>query len=143
MSGANMSGAIMSGANMSDANMSGANMSGANMSGADMCGADMSGADMCDAIMRSANMCDANIDNISMFDTTGNSVNIITQQLGKYTINYTHDRLQIGCKNYSIDKWFNFSDDEIELMDDGALVWWSYYKDFIKQSIQLTPASKP
>ena len=142
MSDANMSGADMRGAYMSDANMSDANMSGANMRGADMRGANMRGADMSDANMSGANMRGSNIDYVSLFDATGNSVNIITIQLGKYTVNYTHDRMQIGCKNYPIKEWFNFSDEKIESMDNRALDWWNKYKYFIKQAIELTPALK-
>ena len=142
MRGVNMSGANMRGLNMSGADMRGAYMSDANMSDANMSGANMRGADMSDANMSGANMRGSNIDYVSLFDATGNSVNIITIQLGKYTVNYTHDRMQIGCKNYPIKEWFNFSDEKIESMDNRALDWWNKYKYFIKQAIELTPALK-
>lgn len=117
------------------------------ISNCDVSGLDMSNSIMRYAIMRNADMSNVNmrnaiIDNISMFNTIGNSVNIITQQLGKYMVNYTHDRLQIACKNYSIEDWFKFSDDEIASMAEGALDWWNKYKDFIKKSIELKPALK-
>jgi len=54
-----------------------------------------------------------------------------THKTEKYTVNFIKDRIQIGCKNYSVDEWFNFSDEEIQIMDKGALKWWKDNKSEI------------
>ena len=58
-----------------------------------------------------------------------------------YSINYTHKYLQIGCKKFPIEDWWNFTDEEIREMDgQKAIDFWHKYKDFIKSAIELLPA---
>jgi hypothetical protein len=40
--------------------------------------------------------------------------------------------MAIGCKQYSIEEWFNFSDEKIMMMDCYALEWWNNNKSIIK-----------
>jgi len=59
-----------------------------------------------------------------------------------YPITYTIDRIQIGCKNHSIEDWKSFDDYEISEMDYAALEWWNDHKDFIFKTIERFPAEK-
>jgi hypothetical protein len=43
--------------------------------------------------------------------------------------------MAIGCEQHSIDEWMNFSDEEIDKMDAGALQWWKVWKPRIQQLI--------
>ena len=62
-------------------------------------------------------------------------------QLDKWPIAYTADRLQIGCKNHSIEEWRGFGDEAIAEMDDEALDWWRKWKDIILKIIEVSPAT--
>ena len=62
---------------------------------------------------------------------------IKTYQFSAYTVNLTKDRIQIGCKNHSIDEWFSFSDKEISGMAYDALEWWNKHKSIIEQLVKL------
>ena len=128
---ANLRGAYLSGANLRGANLRDAYLSGADLSGAYLRGADLSGADL-----RDADLSDA-----YLWNATGNSAEIITLQLETYTVVYTKDRLQIGCKNYSMEKWFSFTDEHVAFMDTQALSFWTKWKDTIKLLIEMSPAS--
>ena len=65
---------------------------------------------------------------------------IKSSQLDKYPITYTATILQISCKNHTIKKWRNFSDEEIDKMAYGMLDWWKKNKDFIFDTIERYPA---
>ena len=59
-------------------------------------------------------------------------------QIETYSISFTKDILQIGCKRFSHTEWKNFSDDEIKKMDSQALSFWNKWKDFIFKAIELS-----
>jgi hypothetical protein len=62
-------------------------------------------------------------------------------QIETYTITYTSQVLQIGCKQYPFDKWWSFSDAEIYQMDGTkAVEWWHKYKELIRSIVELSPA---
>lgn len=125
-------------ANLYDANLYNANLCDANLFGANLFGANLRGANL-----RGANLCGADLENNGLWDTCGDNRFIKTLiNCGKYTITYTKDRIQIGCKNYSIEQWFSFSDDEIYVMDTGALEWWKEVKDWLKETINKFPADR-
>jgi len=140
---ANMSGADMRCANMSGANMRGANMRYANMSGADMryanmSGADMRYADMSGANMRGADMSGADMSGANMRYAIGNMIELKTIALEKYVVTFNDSHMAIGCQQYTIEEWFEFTDDRISQMDHGALEWWKKWKDFIFTAIEMT-----
>jgi len=130
--------ADMRDADMSDANMRGANISGANMRGADMRGADMLGADMSYANMSGANMRDADMSDANMRGAIGNMIELKTLALEKYVVTFNDSHMAIGCQQYTIELWFEFTDDRISQMDHGALEWWKKWKDFIFTAIEMT-----
>ena len=150
-SGTNLEGANLEGANLIGANLIRANLVRANLKGADLRGADLKGANLIRANLRDANFTNANLkcadlrcanftnavltnatfENNSYHDTIGNGREIVTLLLKKYTVVIVDKDMQIGCKKYTIDEWNNFSDDEIDKMDYGALEWWKINKNII------------
>ena len=123
-----LSGASLQCTDLQFANLGGANMRGADLRGADLQYAFLSGADLSYAKLRNC---------------IGNKREIKSLQLDMYNIAYTHDRLQIGCENHSIEEWFKFDDERIDRMDVGALEWWQENKDYIKLTLVKYPAKKP
>lgn len=55
---------------------------------------------------------------------------------GVYDISISDNFICIGCKNYTIIDWNNFSDDEIRAMDECALEWWKIWKPIIMGIIE-------
>jgi len=118
--------------NLEGANLKGANLIGANLIGANLIGADLIGADLRGADLKGANLSGANLNNC-----IGNGKEIKSIQTSKYWIVYTKDVMQIGCENYAIEKWFNFTDLDIEVMAEDALEWWEVWKPILKQIIEV------
>jgi len=114
-------------ANLSRANLSGADLEEANLYRADLVGANLEGADLSEANLVGADL-----------RCFGNMKEIRTMQIDTYQIGFTKDYLQIGCKNFTIKEWENFTDEEIANMDKGALEWWTKWKDFIFKAIELS-----
>ncbi len=121
--GANLIGADLRGADLSDAELSDANLSGANLRNADLRGADLRGANLIGA---------------NLIGAVGNKKELRTMQIETYSISFTKDVLQIGCKRFTIQEWKNFNDEEISNMDRQALSFWNKWKDFIFQAIELS-----
>ena len=105
-------------------------------------GVDLRYVDLTDADLREAVLDDVKLEGVSLFNTVGNNKQIKTIQAGKYTVNYTNDRMQIDCENHLIEEWFNFTDRQIKRMDRGALTWWRVWKPILKQIIEVSPAEK-
>lgn len=127
--------ANLRGINLREANLQEANLWGANLHEANLRGANLQGVNLWGANLQGVNLQEADLQG-----AVGNMREVKSIQLDTYTITYTYDRLQIGCKNYSIDEWFNFTDKEIADMDKDALEWGNKYKDVIKTIITLSPA---
>jgi uncharacterized protein YjbI with pentapeptide repeats len=140
LSEADLSGADLYRANLYGANLYGTNLSWANLSGADLYRADLSRANLYRADLSGANLSGVNLYGANLWNTIGNGKEIKTIQTNRYIVTYTKDRIQIGCKNYSHSEWFNFSDEEIDVMDRDALEWWNLNKGFIKMAIETNPA---
>ena len=105
-----------------------ANLRNANLIGANLRNANLSGAELSDADLRGANLIGA----------VGNKKELRTMQIETYSISFTKDVLQIGCKRFTIQEWKNFNDEEISNMDNQALSFWNKWKDFIFQAIELS-----
>ena len=63
-------------------------------------------------------------------------------QLDTYMVGFNKHILAIGCQQHAIEKWKDFTDEEIQKMDVGALVWWKKWKDFIFKAIELCNKDK-
>ena len=88
---------------------------GADLYGADLRGADLYGADLRDADLRGA-------------DLRGAAIVIYGMT---WTIQIAKNHIRIGCQSHSLEKWINFTDDEIDSMHSDALNFWKENKEFI------------
>jgi hypothetical protein len=129
-------------ANLSDANLSSANLSNTTLSYSNLSDADLTGADLSDADLRCSNLSDADLTGASLTDANirfckpdGNRIKRIN--LPKYDVNILDNQIiSIGCKQYHIDTWKSFSDDQIDQMDTDALQWWNTHKTTIFNFIE-------
>tara|TARA_R110000850_G_scaffold93465_3_gene197697 strand:+ start:12958 stop:13671 length:714 start_codon:yes stop_codon:yes gene_type:complete len=140
--GANLLGADLCGANLSGADLSGtnlryANLRYANLRDANLRSANLRSADLCGADLRSADLRYADLRNANLWSVVGNMTKVHSMQLQEYSITFTTEVLQIGCQRHAIEEWRSFSDDYISDMDSMALKFWTKYKDFIFQAIEL------
>ena len=109
-------------ANLREANLCGANLRGANLCGADLSGANLRGADLCGADLRGC---------------VGNMREVKSMQAETYMVVWSNNIMSIGCKQYSIEEWWSFTDDQIQELDVGALDWWKKWKPILKQIIEV------
>ena len=100
----------------------------ANLREANLSGANLRGSDLREANLRRADLRGSNLSWANLREALGDSTIIKTLQTTDYNINYYQDRLQIGCKNYSVEEWLAFSDYAISEMDCNALLWWTEWK---------------
>jgi hypothetical protein len=138
---ANLECANVNFANLRYANLSWTNLKGANLSYSDLTGINLRHADLTGATLRYANLygaalCDANLTNADLHGVIGNMKEIKTLQLEKWQITYTKRVMAIGCEQHTIEEWRNFTDDEINKMDDDALLWWHKWKETIFNIIE-------
>ena len=134
---ANLSGADLIRANLSDADLIRANLAGANLIRANLAGADLADANLAGANLIRANLAGADLSGANLIRTIGDMSVICSMQIETFTITFTRDILQIGCKRYSHDEWMSIDNDKIDRMDTKALVFWKKYKDFIFLAIKL------
>ena len=141
-SNADFSNADFSNANLRDANLRGADLRGANLRGANLRdgrlgGADLRGARLLDDNLLGADLRGDELLGVNMFNAFGDGLRVKTHQFDKYIVIIYDDMMQIGCKSHSQKQWFNFTDEEISEMDDGALDWWYKHKTIIKNLCEL------
>ena len=107
---------------------------------ADLYSADLRSADLRYTNLSSANLRYTDLRSANLRNTIGNKLEIKSMQLDTYNIvlDLKNNVMAIGCRQYTIDEWDNFSDEEITNMDENALVWWKKWKDFIFQAIKLS-----
>ncbi len=91
------------------------------------------------ATLSYANLRDADLSGANLL-CIGNMRNIKTVHADRWAVGYTHDTMQIGCQRHMIAEWFEFSDEEIASMDDGALDWWRAWKPILQSIIAASPA---
>ena len=128
---ANLSGANLRYANLRYANLSGADLRYANLRGADLSHADLRYADLSHADLRYADLRDANLSGANLSGADLCEADLKVYQSGKYTAYIQKERTRIGCKYYSNEAWKNFTDDQINNMDTGALDYWNNNKAVI------------
>lgn len=139
--GANLSWANLFGSNLSNANLRWANLRWANLHRANLHRADLREADLYRADLRKADLRWADLRETNLRETVGNMEEIKSLQLDLYGITYTNEVMAIGCQQHSIADWWEFTDDEIASMDEGALHWWRNWKPFLQQIIESSPAT--
>jgi len=127
-------------ANLSHSTLKYVDLTRANLSNANMQYADLSHANLDGANLSCTDLSHANLDNANLNNVIGNSINIITVQCGLWIANYTSTHLSICDETHTIIDWFNFSDHEINRMDDNALEFWKKWKPILKSIIEVNPA---
>ncbi len=120
----------------------GANLYGANLSRANLYGANLDGASLSRASLSRANLYGANLSRASLDGASGVNEFIKCIQIDTYPVTYTAEVIQIGCQRHTHQEWAEFTDAEIRAMDGKkALEWWTKYKTWLFQTIQMCPAA--
>ena len=142
--GASLRNADLHYANLRGANLSYANLSYANLRGADLRGADLRNADLRGASLRNANLSGVDLRGADLWSVVGEKKYIKSLQVEDYSISYTSDVLQIGCKKIPIAKWWDFTDAQIAEMDgDRALAFWRKWKDWLRDLVEVRSPAEP
>ena len=103
---------------------------GADLYGADLRGADLYGADLRDADLRGADLYGADLYGADLRDADLRGAAIVIYGM-TWTIQIAKNHIRIGCQSHSLEKWINFTDDEINSMHSDALNFWKENKEFI------------
>ena len=131
LSYSNLSYSALVGSDLRGSNLRGSNLSYSDLRGSNLRGSDLRGSDLSYSDLRSSDL----------RGVIGNGMEIKSLQIGTYMVSYHKDILNIGCQSYTLDKWINFTDEEIDVMDRGiSLDWWKLNKDIlvtlVKREIQ-------
>ena len=121
--GADLTGANLSGADLSCANLRGANLSGADFTESDLIGTNFSGVDLTGVNLRGADLYCAKLSNTTLPN------NVIYIEDVRWDTIIMHGYIRIGCQYHAISAWDAFSDEEINNMEEDALVWWRENKE--------------
>ena len=128
---ADLSSADLSSADLSYADLSYANLSYANLRYADLRSADLSSADLSYANLSYADLSYADLSSA----TYGEGIPLTKPPvflLGLiWDVMILDKHIKIGCQLHSTTEWENFSDEEINSMEDRALDFWKQWKDVI------------
>lgn len=144
--GADLRGADLRGAYLRGADLTGADVRGATLSLADLrdtacVGANLSGADLSGADLRDANLSGVDLRSADIRWVTANNPRLMTYDALKcYSVvicNMPNTYIMaINCRQYTIDDWMAFNDDDIEAMEgDITLMWWREYKPVLQSLI--------
>lgn len=128
---ANLGNADLGKANLRGANLRGAYLNGAYLSGADLRGADLRGVNLNGAYLSGAYLSGADLSCAKYGDGVPLEHEPIQLSGTKYHIIIMDTHIKIGCKLYSHDEWSNFTDEQINEMDVGALKWWNEWRNFV------------
>ena len=133
--GADLYGADLRDADLRGADLYGADLRGANLRGADLYGANLYGADLYGADLRGANLYGADLRDANLYGADLRGANLRGAAIVIYgmtwTIQIAKNHIRIGCQSHSLEKWINFTDDEIDSMHSDALNFWKENKEFI------------
>lgn len=134
LSFADLRGVDLRGVELNFSVLEASDLRGANLRGADLRNTSLKNSDLRNVRLEGADLLCANFHN-----TIGNKKEIKTYQFEKYIVNIVKEIgvIQIGCENHTYEEWFNFTDEEISEMDEGALEWWNKHKEIIKQLYKM------
>ena len=110
----------------------------ANLTHIDLGGADLTYADLTHADLRGTNLSGADLRYANLKGILGNNKEIKTLQLGVYITVISKHGISIGCEQHTLEEWKEFTDEDISAMDDGALEWWTTWKDVIFRVVEET-----
>ena len=119
-------------ANLRHANLRSTNLSSANLRYADLRHANLSYADLSYADLSSANLRSADLRHANLrFLQSANGKELTCMNAGKYQVVLSKESIAIGCKLFTVEKWKEFNDATISMMDDGALELWIKWEDLV------------
>ena len=151
LSYSNLRGSNLSYSNLSYSNLRGSDLRGVDLRGSDLRGvdlsysnlsnSDLSYSDLSYSDLSNSDLSYSDLSNSNLRGVIGNGIEIKSLQIGTYLVSYHKDILNIGCQTHTLDKWINFTDEEIYAMDIGkSLDWWKLNKDIlvtlVKREIQ-------
>jgi len=150
---ANLSEADLSYSDLSNINLRGADLSNANLRNSNLCNADLrnvnlsntdiSNSNLDKANLQGANLHNALMNNVSLEQTNlcnvvGNKQEIKSMHIEEYDIVFTNEKLYIKDRCFSIEKWKNFTDDDIKQEGGIKLLhWWAKWKGIVFTVIEL------
>ena len=134
---ADFSGSDFSGSNFRNSNFSGSDFSDSDFRNSSFRYSDFSGSNS-----RNSNFKNSNWENSRHQYKIGNMREWKSMQLDTYMIVFNKRIMAIGCQQYTIDEWKQFTDEKISEMDKKSLEWWNKWKDFIFKAIELSAGSK-
>lgn len=129
----NLCGANLSWSDLSEANLSETDLSGTNLSGTNLTRTNLSGATLTRTNLSETNLSGTDLSWADLSWANLNGTNLIfleTEIWGVYI--FKGERIQIGCKDYTLNEWFTFSDTQIKEMSRDALTWWTKWKEPLK-----------
>ena len=131
----------LSHSNLSYSNLSNSNLSNSNLSYSDLSYSNLSNSNLSYSNLSNSNLRGSDLSNSDLRGVIGNGREIKSLQIGTYLVSYHKDILNIGCQSHTLDKWINFTDEEIDAMNKGtSLDWWKLNKDIlvtlVKREIQ-------
>ena len=85
------------------------------------------------ANLRGANLIGASLSGADLHRCVGNGREIKTIQTDAWPVVYTATDMAIGCQRHAIAAWWDFSDEKIVSMDEGALSFWRKWKPILQQ----------
>jgi hypothetical protein len=132
------------GADLSGADLRRANLALADLRGASLCDADLRGARLRKADLRGALLRGANLGDLScMLDTIGNMNEVKSIRCDKWAVTYTATHMQIGSQYHSLERWWAFTDKQIDAMGFTVLDWWRRWKPVLQTIIAMAPGGYP
>ena len=80
-----------------------------------------------------ANLRGASLSGADLHRCVGNGREIKTIHTDAWPVVYTATDMAIGCQRHAIAAWWDFSDEKIVSMDEGALSFWRKWKPILQQ----------
>ena len=119
--GSNLRESDLSWSDLSRSDLRESDLSGSNLIGSDLSWSNLSGSNLCRSDLRWSNLRESVLDNTRTCRIQGQPWEIIVYP----------ESLAIGCERHTLEEWECFSDERIDKMDEGALIWWRIWKDAI------------
>ena len=114
--GSDLSDSNLSNSDLSDNNLKGSNLSNSNLRWSNLRGSNLRGSDLSES-----DLYRCNLENTHVSRIYGHP----------WEITVYPESLAIGCERHTVEEWERFTEKEIGMMDNGALPWWSIWKDSI------------
>ena len=141
LSNSNLRYSNLRGSDLSNSDLRDSDLRGSNLSNSDLRDSDLSYSNLRYSNLRGSNLRGSDLRGSDLRNIIGNGREIKSLQIGTYMVSYHKDILNIGCQSHTLNKWLNFTDEEIDRMDKGtSLDWWKLNKDIlitlVKREIQ-------